>query len=230
MKKFILFYIFVFCFAIYSQELPIKVIEKKGNVDIKFRDDKWGSVAVEDVLIGGTEIFTGFNSQLSLELGEGTYVTINQLSKVIIDNIRVKKSEASMELYLANGFLVVMAKKANDINNKIIVTFMEGNVQFENSGGEIYLRKEQGAIIKCFLGKIKINPKIKTFYWINKNEMCGITTGGLLVENDIFLRKRSNTLPNDIKNPNEIDYYFNVICQPYTSDIGTNDYKGANSP
>lgn len=226
----ILFYSSLFLFVSFAQEIPIKVIEKTGKIDVKFRDGEWQTVNADDILLSGTEIFTGIHSSLTMEFGVGSYITVNQLSKVTIENMRLKKNEANLDLNLNSGFLVILSKKQSDLNNKIIVNFMQSSIVFDNSGGEIYLRKEQGAIIKSFMGKVSINPKIKTFYFITKNEVCGITKDGLLLEYDYFLRQAINNKPNEITNENQIETYFEYLSKPYNFDSGTNDYRDSKRP
>ena len=218
-------FLFAFTFTLFSQEIPFSVIEKKGKVDVKFRDSNWDTVNTGDVVLSGTEIFTGLHSSITLEFGEGSYITVNQLSRMTIDNIRLKKNEVNIDLNLQNGFLVLYSKKNLNLNSKISVNFSQGNAVFENSGGEVYLRKEQGAIIKSFLGKVTINPKIKTLYFITKDEVCGINPDGMLIEYDYFLRQDIIIKPNEITNKNQIDAYFEYLSKPFNFETGSNDYR-----
>ncbi|HOV14492.1 MAG TPA: hypothetical protein PK771_09435 [Spirochaetota bacterium] len=227
---FLLFGLFVYSASLFSQEIPITVIEKKGKVDLKIRDNDWSSVNIGDIILTGSEFFTGLHSSITLEFGKESYITINQLSQATIDNVRLKKGEINVEVKLNNGYLVLLSKKNETQTNKISVNFEVGNVVFANSGGEVYLRKEEGAIIKSFLGRVTVNPKIKTFYFLDKDEFCGITPGGILLDYDFFLRKEIITKPNEITNKNQIDTYFEILSKPFNSDVGSNDYRESLRP
>ncbi len=221
---FFIFFVF-FSLSVTAGDLSLKVIEKKGKVDLKFRGSEEKTINLNDIVRPGSEIFTGLRGSLSLEFGEGSYVTINQLTKVTIESVRFNNKDASVDVILQNGFVVILAKKSPNLNPKISVLFSQGSVAFQNSGGEVYLRKEQGAIIKSFLGKVTVNPKIKTFYFIVKDEICGITPDGALLEYDYFLKQDINTKPNEITNANQIEAYFEYLSKPYNFETGSNDYR-----
>lgn len=229
MKKILFIFVFgvVQLFFIISQEFSYKVVEKKGAVDIKVRSGKWAAVEEGDVLITGTEIFTGLHSQISLEVAEGSYVTVDQLSHMVIDRVRVKKNEVVTELNLLNGYLVVYSRKSKELKNKILINFLQGNIQFENSGGEIYLRKEVGVVVKSFKGKVSLRTKGGDRYFIRKNEVCGISVKGRLIESDYFLKSAINTIPLEYQGETEVYHYYNQLLNYYTIDKNTTDYGDA---
>jgi hypothetical protein len=230
MKKiFLSLLISFFVFQLFSEPIAIKVIEKRGIVDIK-KDNSWTVVSKGDIVAPGTEIFTGVNAQLTLEIGNGSYITLNQLSNAVLKETKEKNFDSTTEMFLINGYIVVYSKKIPKLKTKIIINFAQGNTVFQESGGEVYLRKEQGAIIKSFLGYIKINPKNKTFYSIGKNEICAITKDGMLIENDYFLRRVINSNPSTVTKNGQLEAYYNFLFQPYTSEIDSNDFKSNNQP
>jgi len=230
MNRFFFFVLlFVVSFRLYSQDVEIRIIEKKGTIDIK-KENSWIQLNIGEKIYPGSEIFTGVYSQLTLEIGKGSYITLNQLSHAVLGDTKATEKLISTEMYLINGFAVIYAKKTEPVKNNIIVNFMQGNVVFKESGGDVYLRKEQGVIVKSFLGNITINPKSKTFYFITKDEMCGITSDGTLIENDYFLRRTITGVPNTIDNKNQIDAYYSFVFLPYSREKNSNDYKDSNSP
>lgn len=230
-KKIIIFILLTgFCAIGFSEEIKLKIIEKKGTVDIKFRDQNWHEPELNNIISYGTEIFTGFHSQLSIEVGTDSYITINQLSHVIIENVIAKKEEAKINLFLKSGYLVILSKTKKDYKKKIFVTLDKGTVEFNNSGGEIYLIKDKGVIIKAFKGRVKIGSKLSKIHFIRRGEVCGILPEGKLLENDYYLRRKLNAKPNHIINPQDIIGYYELMFQPYTSETGISDYYDAYHP
>lgn len=232
MKKIfiILFIFFLSINIINSQQIRLKIVEKKGLVDIKTRDGKWTKPELNDVINYGTEIFTGFHSQLSIEIGNNSFVTINQLSHVKIEKVLILKKEATTKLYLTRGYLVALSKPIKSYKNKIFVTMSKGSVEFNDAGGEIYLRKDKGAIIKSFQNKVKIGSKLSKVYAIRKGEVCGITSTGRLIEGDEYLRKNINAIPNDLDQPQEIIAYYDLLFQNYSLEFGSGDYTNNQRP
>lgn len=208
----------------FAQEIAITVVEKKGKVDLKVRDGEWQGVQEKDILLTGSEIFTGLHSSITLEFGNGSYITVNQLTKATLTSVRLVKNEINVILTLDSGYMSILSKKNEKFLTKLTVNLGVGNVIFANSGGEVYLRKESGAIIKSIFGKVTVNPKVKTFAFIHKGEICGITAGGLLIEHDYFVRKEIITKPNEILNESQINAYFEIISSPFSLDFGSNDY------
>jgi len=210
----------------YADELQFRVVEMKGSVDVKYREDEWKIPAVKDILPGGLEIFTGLHSRLSIEYGGGCYVTINQLSHVTINKIRIIKDEAFLELMLDFGYMVILSKPIEKYKkNKITIQCSCGNVDFEKSAGEVYMRKDKGAIIKAFSGSIKVLSKVLNIFALHKNEMCGITAEGILLESEYFLKRNISTKRGDIDNPQSVDAFYDFVFVPYSEDMGTNDYS-----
>jgi hypothetical protein len=224
------FAVFISSYFFYSADFQLKIIEKKGRINIKEKNTEWKELSNENTIAPQTEIFTDFHSQMTFEVGPGSYITVNQLTNMTFEDQKINANDIMTEMKLSNGFLTVYSAKVKSYKNRIKINLTGGNALFENSGGEIYLRAKQGAIIKSFQGLIKIYPKIKTYYFITKNEICGITPAGILLESDYFLKRNINTLPNDIENPGQVEYYFNYIFQPYTKNHEGIDYKDALMP
>jgi hypothetical protein len=230
MKKYLFcFLFFIFSFIVYSQDIQIKVTEKLGKVDLK-SEGKWNSVSIGQLLSEEMEIYTGFHSKLTFEVGNGSYITINQLSHCIIGKQKIDEKSAITEVTLQSGFIVAYTKKIASYKNQLVVNTFGGSAVLENAGGEIYARTEQGSIIKSFFGTINIKPKVKNLYFIIKNEICGLTTSGLLIENDYFLRRNINIKPNNLNNQSLIDEYYNFIFANYSKEYESNDYKDSRKP
>lgn len=225
-KLFILFLLTISTF-LYSQELSFRVVEKKGKVDIKVRDGEWTSVKEGDILVSGTEIYTGLHSHISLEVENSSFITLKQLSHLTIETVRLKKNEINTEFFLYNGYLVAISKKIGELKNRILVSFEEGSAQFDNSGGEIYLRSDMGAVIKSFLGRVKVVSNVKNRYFISKGEVCGITNFGKLVESAYFLNRDSHTVPFEYGGEDEILAYYRLLINSYTDNKDSNDYGEA---
>ena len=223
MRKKIIFIILLLTLVIsgFAQEVRLKVIEKKGVVDIKSRDGEWIETSLNDIIPYGIEIFTGFHSSISIEVGNESYITVNQLTRVKIETVLARKKEAIISLSLISGYLVILSKSTGEYKNKIFISLNKGTVEFNDSGGEVYSRQDKGTIIKSFSGKIKIGSKLSKVYFIRKGEVCGISPDGKLVESDYYLRKKINAKPNDVISPQQIIGYYDLFFQPYTSDIGT---------
>jgi hypothetical protein len=227
MKKinFIFFMMFNIVCLINSQEIKMLIVEKKGIVDIKDMNEQYKKLELNDVLQYGSEITTGFHSQVSIQIGENSYITVNQLSSILISNVLVNKDEITTSVTLNHGYIVVFAKPIGKIKNRIIININRSNVELSNSGCEIYMRHDKGSIIKCINGMIKIGTKLVKTYFINKDETCGILPTDILIESDYFLRRKINVKANEIYEDQKTNAYFDYIFNNYTKDINTNDYS-----
>lgn len=219
--KGLLFLIFIFNFSIFSEDLKIKIIDIKGNVSQRYKENDWTIIEETSDILVGTEFFIGFHSSISFEIGQGSYITVNQLSNIVFDKIILEKQVIKINIFLLSGYAIVYSKEKN---HNINIFCEESLVGFNKSGGEVYLRKNNGIFIKCDSGKIKITSKFKKSYYIGKNEMCGIDINGHIIENDYFVRRNSNTISNDRKNENHIISYFDLFFQPYSLDAERNNY------
>jgi hypothetical protein len=227
MKKlfFLAILIFLPLLIINSEDIKLLVVEKKGTVDLKDREEKFKNLELNDVLQYGTEITTGFHSQISIQIGDDSYITLNQLSSIKINNVLVNKDVITTSIILNYGYVILYAKPVGKIKNKIIVGINRSNVEFENSSGEIYMRKDKGSIIKSYSGIIKIGTKLIKTYFISKDEICGILSTDILIESDYFLRRKINIKPNEFYENQKANAYFDAIFDNYTSDEYSNDYS-----
>ena len=219
--------IVIFMFSslhIFSQSASFKVIEVKGTVDIKDRLGEWKAPVEGDFLLNGTEIFTGLHSHISLEIGSESYITVNQLSNIMLDAMRVQKELISSEIYLVNGFVIVNAKDTDSYKNKVTVSFMDGRAVFKKAGGEIYLRKEYGAIITAGSGSISITSQLVNAYTIRKSERCAILPGGKQLTNEYFLMHNITSPAIGANSEMEGDLYMSRFHNFYTDSINSNDY------
>lgn len=213
-----------------AQELKFSIVEVKGPVDIRYRDNEWEKASIETIVGSGTELFTGYHSQVTIEIGNNSYITVNQFTHIIIDKILVRKDEATTSLSLLRGYLVILSKPIGEFRNKISVMTKNGNVEFDDAGGEVYLRKDKGIVVKSFLGKINIGTKFSKIYFINKDEVCGILPGGRLISADYYLRQNINALPNNVNSPQDIQSFYQYISLPYTNELRTNDFHNHYEP
>lgn len=217
-------------FVAKAQELNFAIVELKGQVDVKSREGDWQNASLSSIISAGTELFTGYHSQVSLEIGKDSYVTINQFTHVTIEKILVRKEEATTNIKLNRGYLVVLARPIGEFQNRIFITTKDGNIQFNNSGGEVYLRRGKGIVVKSFKGKISLGTKFSKVYYIKKDEMCGILPGGRLLESDHFVRRNINGIPNSISSPTQIQAYYDLLFQHYSNDYWSNDFRDHYQP
>lgn len=190
------------CFAQSEEEqkLSFKVTEVKGEV---FRSDEngWTVVKNGDVLSDNTEILTGLHSSLSLDLTESSYITISQLSDVILQNTRIKKYTLTTEIYIVSGMIITNSENMQDLDNEISVVFINGKAVLKNAAGQIYMRKGYGVTILSDRGDTEIEQNI-----LGKNikrkiypgDRCVLKTNGQLAENseliktEMFMSKSAN--------------------------------------
>jgi len=211
--------------SLFCEEIKLVVVEQKGIIDIKTLDEKWFIPKRNDIISYGTEIITGFHSQISLEIEEKSYITVNQLSKVKIENIITTENDITININLISGYIVIHAKSLNAKKINIFVNINKSNVEFTNASGEIYLREDKGAIIKAFTGRLKIGSKLAKIYFLRKNEVCGISTGNVLIESDYFLRRNINAKSNTLYEKQLSDAYYDFLFLPYTQDFTVPDYQ-----
>ncbi|HOJ64116.1 MAG TPA: hypothetical protein PLE45_06815 [Spirochaetota bacterium] len=227
MKRNVFFLICILTTFFIFSENKIKIIDIKGNVTQRYRENDWEKVEEKSEVLEGTEFFTGFHSSISFEIGNGSYITINQLSNIVFDKFIENKEIIRINIFLLGGYAVVYSKSKND---NIYIYCEENIISFNKSGGEVYFKNNSGILINCDSGKIKITSKFKNSYFIGKNEICGIDVNGKIIENDYFLRRNSNTISNDRKNENDIISYFDLFFQPYSLEPQKNDYSDNLNP
>lgn len=224
MKKLILFILTLTACHIFPQSTSFKVIEIRGNIDIKDRSGEWKTPAENDFLLNGTEIFTGLHSHISLQVGEESYITINQLSNVILDTMRIQREEINSEIYLVNGFVVVNTKDTETFKTRLTISFMDGRAVFQKSGGDVYIRKEYGALIRAGSGRVNVVTQTVNRYNIRKNEQCAILPGGRLLKNDYFLMRNISSPAVGPAGNMETDLYHDKFHNYYSNIINNNDH------
>ena len=108
MKYFIIVWLALAC-SLSAQSISFKIVELKGSVEIKDREGAWIEPHDGDLLLNGTELFTGLHSHVSIEVGEDSYITVNQLSNVQLLSLRVQK-ENHADVFLKMVLLLLMQK------------------------------------------------------------------------------------------------------------------------
>lgn len=204
MKCIILFLLMpLICFAQSKQEqkLSFKVTEVRGEVFRSSDENGWTAVKNGDLLSDNTEILTGLHSSLSLDLTEKSYITISQLSDVILQSTRIKKYALATEIYIVSGMIITSSEKMQDLDNEISVLFINGKSTLKNASGQIYMRKGYGVTVFSDKGDIEIEQTI-----LGKNikrkiypgDHCVLTMNGQLAENnqltklEMFMSKSLN--------------------------------------
>lgn len=238
--KFILFFL---CFSLFSQEdngLFLKVVEIKGNVEIKKEDSDWMKVTLGEAIEKKCEIRTGFHSQITLEAERNCYITINQLSEVIVNDIiylekgKKKSNEEEksnlkkryeIKFFISRGYVICYSKKMKDlVDKKVIIQFKNGEAHFINSSGDLYYRTDNGALIRSWRGRVLLFARLNKLSFIDKKEMALITPNGKLFENEYFLKRELNIKPTDVFLETDIEAYYNRLTLPYTIRKNSNDY------
>ncbi len=216
---------------IFSEELSYKITEKNGSVDIRFKEGDWKQAEVNQSIPNYSEIITGYNSQLTIEITQGNYITINQLSHIIINEEEEKFECCITNIRILRGFIMAYAKRETNQKNRIVVYMENGSVEFNESSGEIYLREDKGSFIKAYGGKVKIYTKNrKPIFNLKKDEICSFLPNGSFLDSDYFLRRNFNIKPNNITNPQSITAYYDQLFQYYTNNPKNNDYTNNFSP
>lgn len=203
MKFIVLFLLMpIICFAQSEQQkLSFKVTEVKGEVFRSSDENGWTAVKNGDLLSDNTEILTGLHSSLSLDLTEKSYITISQLSDVILQSTRIKKYALTTEIYVVNGMIITSSEKMQDLNNELSVMFINGKTVLKNASAQIYMRKGYGVTVFSDKGDIEIEQSI-----LGKNikrkiypgDHCVLKMNGQLAENskltelEMFMSKSLN--------------------------------------
>lgn len=210
----------------YSEELSYKITEKKGSADIKFKEGDWKKAEVNQSIPNYSEIITGYNSQLTIEITQGNYITINQLSHIKINEEEEKFECCITNIKILRGFIMAYSKRETNQKNKIFVYMENGSVEFNESSGEIYLREDKGSFIKAYGGKVKIYTKNrKHIYNLKKDELCAFLPNGSFLDTDYFLRRDVIIKPNNLIDPQGIIAYYDQLFQYYTNNPKSNDYN-----
>ena len=217
--------------CVISREIQYKIVEKKGIVDIRFKEGEWQKAEVDQLIPIYVEILTGFHSQLTIEITKGSYLTINQLSHVII-NEEVEKFECCItNVTLLRGYLLANAKRISNEKNRIFIYIENGIIEFNEASGEVYLREDKGTFIKAFEGKVKISNKKKLpILNLKKDEICCFLPNGAFLDSDYFIRRNINIKPNNLIEPNKITAYYDQLFYYYTNDPNSNDYNDQFKP
>lgn len=213
-----------------AQDSNYRIIEIKGRIDMRTVNGEWKTAQMDGVINENTEIFTGFHSQITFEVGNNSYLTLNQLTNAVITDATTdtKNEFKIIGVELTSGYVVANAKEKNKI--VVRINSNKDHAEFAESSGEVYYRKDNGTLIRSFAGMVKIGAKLSKMYFIKKGEVCGITPGGKLLESDYFLRREISIVPNNITDEKEIEAYYEILSLPYSSEPGTNDYTNSFRP
>ncbi len=195
--RFILFFLLIpiisFSQTQQKEKLSFKVTEVKGEVFRSDNESGWVQVKSGDLLSDNTEILTGLHSSLSLDLTEKSYITISQLSDVILQSTRIKKFTLTTEIYIVSGMVITSSEKLGNLDNEISLMFINGKTTLKNASGQIYMRKGYGVSVFSEKGDIEIEQCI-----IGKNikrkvypgDECLLKMNGQLVENSELIKQK----------------------------------------
>lgn len=178
----------IICFAQSEaeQKLSFKVMEVKGEVFRSNEEGGWTEVKNGDLLSDDTEILTGLHSSLSLDLTEKSYITISQLSDVILQNTRIKKYALTTEIYIVSGMIITSSEKMDDLDNELSVMFINGKTTLKNASGQIYMRKGYGVTVISDNGDFEIEQNIlgrSIKHKVYPGDRCLLKMNGQIVEN-----------------------------------------------
>lgn len=254
MKK-LFFVIFSFIFLIVGRinsneespnNLGLKIVEIKGTVDIKKNSDKWEIAKLNDQITDNAVIRCGFHSQITLENEKNCYITINQISEVEINSIKLvekkrkkKISESAsgeaeidivrsveINITISRGYIITYSKRMREILDKRVnINFKNGFVRFNNTSGELYYREDSGTLLRSLGGRVFFGSRLNKLNFIEKGEVALITPGGKLFDNEYFLKRGINAKPNDLLTDSDIESYYNALALPYTINRKRNDYS-----
>ncbi len=218
-------------YFVFSQKLEYKIIEKTGSVDIRFEISDWKQAKVDQEIPYYAEIITGFHSQVTIEITNGSYITINQLSHIKINEQKEIYECCITNITLLRGYVLAHAKRISNEKNRIIINMQNGTAEFNESSGEVYLREDKGAFIKAYDGKVKILTKKKTpILNLKKEEICCFLPNGGFLDSDYFLRRNINVKPNNLTETNSITAYYDQLFHYYSNDQKSNDYANQFKP
>jgi hypothetical protein len=220
--------------SVFSQSakgINFTITEKTGSVDISIDNGEWKNLDVDSTLSGGSiTIVTGFHSHITLSINDKSFITINQLSHIRLENNSITDKGTIIQAALLNGYAVVNSKSDKKYKTIVQINAEKSTVSFDGSAGEVFYTPEKGSVVKSFLGNIKIGTKFSKVYFIGKHEICRILPGGRILESDYFLRREINAKPAEIIESNEIESYYESFFQNYTSNRRGNDYSNAMRP
>lgn len=183
-------------------------------------------------MLPGDELFTGLHSSVTIEIGNGSFVTANQFTNIVFDKVRSKADESFTEFILNRGYAVVYSNKDDDqlVTNKIIISSDLTTVEFNRSGGDIYIKEGSGVIVQSFIGNLKVTSKIKNIYLLRKNQVCGIREDGILLENDYFIKNKFLNPTINYYDTGDLSAYFESMGQYFTEDKYKSDYSSNLNP
>lgn len=122
MKKLVFFTISFFICAL-SFAIEARVISVTGKAQVQ-KSGVWRNLAKGDVLQKGDLIQTGFKSQVVFSLkseNEDSKITINQLSRITIEQMVEDKSGDSTSIYVTTGSVRSHIKKTKDYRTNYTV-------------------------------------------------------------------------------------------------------------
>ena len=218
-------------YSFFSVETQYKIIEKKGIVDIRFKNGEWQKAKEDQLIPIYAEVLTGVHSQLTIEITEGSHITINQLSHVKINEIEETTECCVTNVSLLRGYILANAKRISNEKNKIYIYIENGIAEFNESSGEVYLREDKGAFIKAYENKVKVTTKKKLpLINLKQDEICCFLSNGKFLDSDYFIRRNINIKPNNLAKPNSITAYYDQLFYYYTNDPRSNDYDSQFKP
>ncbi len=224
MKLFICILSMFILIPVFGQEMPIKIVEVKGQVDIKdANSETWRNVQTGEIIAPGFTVATGLRAQITMETG-GIHITVNQNSVLRFDNLRLRQNEAIAELTLERGYMMTYAKTVGSFVSKVLLTFTEGSISFEESGGEIFTRRPQGVVFNNIIGTTLVSGRMLDNAFISRDESCIITYEGKIVGSDVLNLLSASAKPSYIDNVLLEDIYFGNPTPNYSQEFEWNDF------
>ena len=156
MKYFILF--LVICFSassLFPSDL-IKIMDTTGKVEVKEPGKSWKKAFSGSYIPQGTIISTGFRSEIKLDLGNSSTIHIQQLSRMSVDKLEIKKETVKTKLNLNLGRIKAEVKTSEGLKHdfKLITPVSTAAVR-----GTVFKASASGDL-KVESGKIKFTNKI----------------------------------------------------------------------
>jgi hypothetical protein len=166
---------FIFLFhQFYPEQILCSVRDIKGDA-YKMKDDRKSFIVPGEILKEKNEISTGQNSWLDVMIGTGSYITVNENTRIKFERLYKNKDLKKTEIYLVEGSIKVDPEKIYGnssfaINTDIVSTSVRGTsftVSVDKNKNSSIRVKEGKVLVKLNYGKdlvAKINGKDKELY------------------------------------------------------------------
>ena len=126
----------------FAQEQSAVIQETEGTVEVQLPGESWQIVTAGDAVPISAKISTGFNASARIQVTETTSVTVDPLTRVVVEDIAldegISRSELSLQVGRVNGSVSEVSDRETefDVSSPVATASVRGT-EFAFDGEEL---------------------------------------------------------------------------------------------